>query len=71
MSILYNGSWVKPNLCFEGNKRNSFVSTEPNINLAADIVLLIGYPARIRFKSSNSENVVVHNWKLAPPAPDK
>ena len=47
------------------------MSTESKIDLAADIVLLIGYPARIISKSFNSENVAVHNRQLAPPAPDK
>ena len=42
MSIFDNGSWVKPNLCFGGSERKSSVSTESKIDLAADIVPLIG-----------------------------
>ena len=42
MSIFDKGSWVKPNLSFEGNEKNSSLSTESKINLAAEIVLLVG-----------------------------
>ena len=37
MSIFDKGSWVKPNLSFEGNEKNSSLSTESKINLAAYI----------------------------------
>ena len=56
-----NGSWVSPNLSYDGSDRDSSLFTEQNISLAAETVLLIGNPDLTNSMSCKYLNVPVQS----------